>query len=66
MSGARQQLREMIIADIQQHRPEQLPIADQIIDRLLAMEQLQSDDNVIAFINSYRRALEKRDNKPQQ
>lgn len=60
MSQAR--LRELIAADIREHYPDNADKADAIIDKLLELPQMQSDDNVIAFINSYRRAVEKRDN----
>jgi len=61
MSTARAQLREMIVADIRKHRPDDYDKAEFIVDRLLEMRQLQSDDSVIQFINAYRRAMEKRD-----
>lgn len=61
MSGPRARLRELIIADIRTHRPHDLDKAESIVDRLLEMPQMQSDDNVIMFINSYRRVVERRD-----
>ena len=61
MSNARIQLHDLIIADIREHRPEDSDKAEAIVKRLLAMPQLQSDDNVILFINSYQRAIERRD-----
>jgi len=60
MSNARAQLREIIIADIREHHPDNADKADAIVNRLLDMPQMQSDDNVIQFINSYRRAIERR------
>lgn len=62
MSGPRARLRELVIADINEHHPENADKAQAIVDRLLEMPQMQSDDNVIQFINSYRRAVERRDN----
>lgn len=66
MSTARIRLRELITADIREHRPQDSDKADFIVDRLLEMPTLQSDDNVIAFINSYRRAIERRSRTNQQ
>ena len=58
---SRAELRQMIIDDIKQHRPEDAHIADQIVDHLLAMPILQSDDNVAQFIDKYRQAVKERD-----
>ena len=60
MSTARTTLRELITTDIREHQPQNADKVDAIIDRLLEMPQMQSDDNVIHFINSYRRAIERR------
>lgn len=62
MSGATIQLRELVVSDIKQTYPEKAELAEQVVDRLLELPQMQSDDNVISFINSYRRAMEKRNN----
>lgn len=62
MSNARVQLRELVTADIVQRYPENTDKTEAIINRLLDMPAMQSDDNVIKFIDSYRRAVEKRDN----
>ena len=61
MSNARAQLREMIVADINEHHPDNADKAHAIVDRLLAMPQMESDDSVIMFIHAYRRAIERRD-----
>jgi hypothetical protein len=61
MSTARTQLRELIVADINEHHPDNTDKAHAIVDRLLGMPQMKSDDSVIQFINSYRRAMERRD-----
>lgn len=61
MSIARTTLRELIVNDIREHRPDDSDKAEFIVDRLLEMQQLQADDAVIQFINSYRRAVERRD-----
>lgn len=60
MSTARTTLRELIATDIREHYPQNVDKVDAVVDRLLEMPQLQSDDNVIQFINSYRRAVERR------
>lgn len=60
MSTARTTLRELITADIRAHHPQNADKVDAVINRLLEMPQMQSDDNVIQFINSYRRAIERR------
>lgn len=62
MSVVHQQLRELVVSDIRQRYPHNSDKADAIVDRLLEMQQMQSDDSIIAFINSYRCAVEKRDN----
>lgn len=61
MSNALARLREMVVTDVSQHYPENADKADAIVDRLLELPQMHSDDNIIAFTNSYRRAVEKRD-----
>ncbi|HTG95718.1 MAG TPA: hypothetical protein VL866_24160 [Pyrinomonadaceae bacterium] len=61
MSTARIQLRELIVADINEHHPDNADKAQAIVDQLLNMPQMESDDSVIRFINSYRRAVERRD-----
>lgn len=62
MSNARSQLRELVVTDINRLYPDNTDKADAIINRLLDMPTMQSDDNVIKFINAYKRAVEKRDN----
>jgi len=61
MSNARTQLREIVVADINEHHPDNADKAHAIVDRLLDMPQMQSDDSVIMFIRAYRRAMERRD-----
>lgn len=58
--SVQQHLREIVVADVcerHHYSPEQ---ANAIVDCLLEMPQM-TDDNLILFINAYRRALERRD-----
>lgn len=66
MSDVRSRLRELVVADINQRYPNNADKAHAIVDRLLRMPQLESDESVIVFIDTYQRAIRERDARPIQ
>ena len=57
LSELRDKLKQDIIAEYQRQQPECAAYAEQIINHLFTLPQMQSDDDVVQFYEKYKQAL---------